>query len=329
MINLNHLRIFFHAAKNQNFTIAARELFITQPAVSAQIKSLENDCNLTFFKKKGRKIHLTDEGKHLFNYAQKIFEYEHLIENAIEELRELKCGLLRLGTTKAYARYFMPFMISTFREKYPGIKIQLNEGSSLEMIYSLLDFKNEIAVIARAEDHPEVTFVPFSQEEIVLILAPDHPFARNSSISLQELAKEPIIMKEAGSGTRKRINDLFSLSGLTPNILMETGNAEFIKQLVQRGEGISFIVKEAVKNELKEKTLATIKIEGHRLELDVSVAYLKNQQLSPPARAFLSILDMLSPKDLTLKGIGSLMAKLLAARKRKTEIMKDSKRKSK
>jgi DNA-binding transcriptional LysR family regulator len=329
MINLNHLRIFFHAAKNQNFSAAAKELFITQPAVSAQIKSLENSCDLSFFKKRGKKIYLTDEGKLLFSHAQKIFEYEHLVENAIEEMRELKCGLLRLGTTKAYARYFMPFMISTFREKHPGIKIQLNEGSSLEMIHSLLDFKNEIAVIAKAEDHPEVTFIPFSQEEIVLILAPDHPFIRHNSISVQELAKEPIIMKEAGSGTRKRINELFSSSMLTPNILMETGNTEFIKQLVQRGEGVSFIVREAVKSELKEKKLATTRIEGHHLELDVSVAYLKKQHLSPPAKAFLSILDMLSPKDLTLKGIGSLMTKLLAARRRKVEIMKETKRKLK
>ena len=84
MINLNHLRIFYHAAKNQNFTAAAKELFITQPAVSAQIKSLENNCNLTFFKKRGRKVHLTDEGHNLYEYSKKIFEYEHLIENAIE-----------------------------------------------------------------------------------------------------------------------------------------------------------------------------------------------------------------------------------------------------
>ena len=329
MLNLNHLRIFYHAAKNQNFTAAAKELFITQPAVSAQIKSLENDCNLTFFKKRGRKVHLTDEGYNLYEYSKKIFEYEHLIENAIEEMRELKCGLLRLGTTKAYARYFMPFMISTFRDKYPEIKIQLDEGSSLEMIHSLLSFRNEVAVIARAEDHPDVKFIPFTQEEIILIVSPNHPFAKRGSVSVQDLAKESIIMKELGSGTRKRINELFASCGLTPDVLMETGNAEFIKQLVQRGEGISFIVKEAVRTELKEKTLATAKIEGRRIDLDVSVAYLKNQHLSPPAKAFLTMLDMLEPKDLTLKGIGTLMAQMLAARKRKAEMMKDIKRKTK
>ncbi len=317
MINFNHLRIFFHAARNQNFTRAAKELFITQPAVSAQIKGLEEACDLVLFKKRGRKVYLTEEGKILFKYVRRLFEYEQEIENVIEDMHHLKMGVLRLGTTKTYARYFMPLMISTFHENHPNIKIQLNEGSSLEMTYSLLEFKNEVAVIAKAEDHPDVRFVPFSREEVVAIASTDHPLVQKKSISVLDLAQEPIIMKEIGSGTRKLVTQLFSEAGITPNALMETGNTEFIKQLVQRGDGISFLVKEAAWAEVQDHKLSILPIQGKPLFLDVSVAYLKNQSLSPPAKAFVQILDQITPGDLTLKGIGSLMAKMLAHRNKK------------
>lgn len=294
-------------------------MFITQPAVSAQVRRLEDHCNLIFFKKKGRRVYLTDEGKALYQYAQKIFGYEHDIENAIEEMCELKRGILRLGTTKTYAHYFMPLMVSNFLKKFPDIKIQLNEGSSLDMIYSLLDLKNEVAIIAMVEDHPDVKFIPFSQEEIAVILPPGHPLADQPYIDIKEIVGEPIIMKEIGSGTRKRVTELFSKSGYQPEILMETSNTPFIKELVQRGEGISFLVKAAVAEELRAKKLATVPIKNHHIILDVSVAYLKDQHLSPPAQAFVTILDTMTQKDLTPQGIGSLMAKMLAARKNKMQ----------
>ncbi len=316
MLNFNQFRVFYYAAKNLNFTAAAGELFITQPAVTAQIKSFEEFCNLKLFKKKGRKIYLTDEGRSLYQYAAKIFKFEKEIEAVIDDMRELKRGVLSLGTTKAYARYFMPLMITTFHQNYPQIKIQLNEGSSLDMIYGLLDFKIEVAIIAKPEDHPEVYFFPFSQEEMAVIVAPGHPLTRKKKITFVDLATLPFIMKENGSGTRKLVEELFEMEGCTPNILMETSNTEFIKQLVQRGEGVSFVVKEAVAAELKEKKLTTVPLRGPKIYLDVSIAYLKEQVLSPPARAFVDTLIGLKSEDLHPMGIGLLTAKILSQRKK-------------
>jgi DNA-binding transcriptional LysR family regulator len=295
-----------------NFTEAAKKLYITQPAVTAHIKLFEDFCNLKLFQKRGRKIYLTDEGKALYDYTRKIFEYEKEVESLIDDLKELKRGMLRLGTSKTYARYFMPFLISNFRDAYPRIKINLDEGSSLDMMHSLLDFKNEVAVIAKVEDNPDICFLPFSQEELVLILAPEHRLARKKSICLAELAKEPIILKERGSATRKLVIALFDDNGISPEILMETSNAEFIKQLVQRGDGVSFIVGEAVAVELKEKKLASVPIKDQRILLDVSIAYLNNQHLSPPAQAFLDILLKITPKEKPDQGIRTIMAKMLA-----------------
>jgi len=319
MLNFNQFRVFYHAAKHLNFTVAASELFITQPAVTAQVKSLEAACNLKLFKKRARRVYLTYEGGILFDFAERIFKYEKEIENAIDDMRELKRGILSLGTTKAYARYFMPLMISSFHKNYPNIKIQLNEGSSLDMIYSLLDFKIEVAVIARAMDHPEVNFFPFSKEEMAIIVAPDHPLTRKKSISFKELAEEPFIMKENGSGTRKMVEQLFEKEGCEPNALMETSNTEFIKQLVQRGEGVSFLVREAVAAEIAEKMLAEVPLKGQKIYLDVSIAYLKKQVLSPPARAFVDTLTKLRSEDIDPMGIGAMMAKILAQRRKLAE----------
>ena len=316
MLNLNQLRVFYYAAKNLSFTAAAAELYITQPAVTAQIKSFEEFCSLKLFKKRGRRIYLTDEGKSLYAYAAKIFTCEKEIEHVIDDMRELKRGILSLGTTKAYARYFMPLMITTFRINYPSIKIQLNEGSSLEMIHSLLDFKIEVAVIARPEDNPGVHFFPFSREEMVVIMSRNHPLAKKKTVTFSDLAAVPFIMKEKGSGTRKLVEELFEAEQCTPDILMETSNTEFIKQLVQRGEGVSFVVREAVAAELKEKKLASVPLKGPKVYLNVSIAYLKDQALSPPARAFVDTLIGLKSGDLHPMGIGLMMAKMLAQRKK-------------
>jgi DNA-binding transcriptional LysR family regulator len=312
MINFNHFRVFYHAAKHLNFTVAAQRLYITQPAVTAQIKAFEAHCNLKLFKKRGRGVCLTDEGKTIFDYGRKIFEYEKALEGAIEDMRKLKRGILRLGTTKTYARYFMPFLITGYHEVYPHIRIHLDEGSSLDMIRSLVDFRNEIAVIAKAEDNPNVRFIPFSQEELVLIVAPGHRLTKKRIVSVKELAEEQIIMKELGSGTRKIINALFTDKGLVPDVLMETSNTEFIKELVKRGDGVSFVVREAVAKELQEKILATCRVEGKRILLDVSIAYLKDQHLSPPAKAFLDILETMTPEKKPDQSIRVIMANMLA-----------------
>jgi DNA-binding transcriptional LysR family regulator len=180
------------------------------------------------------------------------------------------------------------------------------------MIHSLIDLKNEVVIIARAEEHPKIAHIPFSREELVLIIPPNHRLADKGGIGFEQIAEEPIIMKDPGSGTRKLVDELFAKNNCTPNILMETGDAEIIKLLVQHGEGISFLVKEAVAVELQERKLVTIPLKKHSIFLDVSIAYLKKQPLSPPAQAFLKSLENLGTKKMRFQGMGALMAKMLA-----------------
>ena len=315
MLNLNQLRAFYQVAKCQNVSLAARQLFVSQPAVTAQVKLFEESCGLKLFKRKGRNLILTDEGKTLFNFSRKIFEYEKKIEDAVVQMKTLKQGNLKLGSARTYARYFMPFLLTGFRDAYPDIKIHLDEGSSLEMIHSLIEMKNEVVIIAWTETHPDIAYIPFSREELVLILSPGHHLSSQESISLDQIAEEPIIMKDSGSGTRRLVDRLFSSNGITPNVLMEPGDAEIIKLLVQHGEGISFLVKEAVAIELQEKKLVSIRLKTETIFLDVTIAYLKNQPLSPSAEAFLNSLKKLGTKKMRFQGMGALMTKMLTAEK--------------
>lgn len=311
MINLNQLRAFYLTAKHLSFTEAANELCITQPAVTSQVRLFEETLGLRLFKKRAGKLQLTDAGKAIYDHAKKIFEQEQAIEEAVEEMKGLKHGSLRLGTARTYARYFMPFLISRFREAHPHISIHLEEGSSLDMTRALVDLKIELAIVASTEDNPEIRFEPFSREELILILPPAHPLTKKKAVTLEALAGQPIIMKEQGSGTRALVDALFEKNGCTPSVLMETSDAEMIKLLVQHGEGISFLARAAVASEIREQGLVTLPIEGVAMFLDVSVGYLKRQPLSPPAQAFLDNLKGLGTREMRFQGMGVLMEKML------------------
>jgi len=310
-INFNQLRAFYKTAKHLNYTKAAEALCVSQPAITTQVKRFEESLSLKLFKKNGRRIFMTDEGKTIYDIAHKIFQYEKDLNYTIEEMRQLKRGTLTLGTVKTYARYVMPFLIAKFHKIYPDIKIQLDEGSSQDMIDKLIELKNELAIVARIDEYPDVCFLSLSRVEIVVIVPPGHHLSKQENTTIEDLSKEPIIIKEKGSATRKYISELFTQKGLTPNILMETSNPEFIKQLVQQKEGISFLPREEVFLELREKTLVKTTIKGKELFIPLYIAYLKNQPLSLPTQAFLDMLKKVH-KNMPFKHTSALLEKILS-----------------
>lgn len=278
-------------AKTLSYTKAARNLFITQPAVTNQVKAFEDVCGLKFFTKKGKRIYLTEEGEALYNSARNIFEYEKETETVIEHFKNLRQGILRLGSTKTFAEFVMSYLTKKFHEQYPQFSITVNEGSSLSIMNSLLDARNDVAIISKVINHPDINFIRLIQPELVFIMSPNHPLAQKKTVSLETLLKEPIILKEKGSGTRKTLDELFKQYNCLPNILMETGNTGFILRLVKAGEGISFLVKGLLQAEIKKGNLTTVPVKNHRWVLNLCAAHLKNQQFSPPAEAFLKILQ--------------------------------------
>ncbi len=317
MINLNQLRAFYYVAKHASYTIAAEKLFISQPAVTAQVKLFETFNDIKLFKKQGRKLYLTYIGKRLFEKAELIFDIEDEVDTILTQMKELNQGVLEIGCTKAYARHIMPSIISVFHRAYPNIKVILEEGSSMAMINSLRDFKNEVVVVAQMEvNDSRIHFIPFSQEEIVIVLPMNHrlthKLTRKKELEFKDIVMEPVIMKGKGSGTRKKILDLYKKHKAVPNIFMESNNTGFITDLVERGEGISFLVKPAIDQKVKEKKLALGKLKDTNLFLDVSLGYSKNIPLSPAAKAFYEVVKNSFIEKTPQGGVGSLMAKILA-----------------
>lgn len=290
-MNLNQLKIFYVSGKLQSFSAAAGELLISQPAVTMQIRELETYYNLRLFNRHGKRVELTEAGRILFGYAKKIFDWTARAERAIWELKDLEAGTLKIGTTKTYAKHFMPALISSFQEKHPGVHVILSEGSSAEISNSLIVHKNELGLIARLTYPPQLKVLSFSREELVLILRRNHPLTRLRKISLTDLAREPLIIREKGSGTRDVVLEKYREARIKPSILTEASNVDFIKELVETGNGISFVVKSAVQEELRRGTLKTRALVEGPFYLNVDIVYLTNRNLSPSAQAFLELLQ--------------------------------------
>lgn len=290
MINFNQLRCFWEAARTGSYSKAAQSLFVTQPAVTAQIRSLEETTGLKLFRKRARQMVLTEAGSELFQYAQRVFDLEREMESLVAQMHKLRRGVLKVATTKTYARYLMPSIMTRFHASYPGIKIVLDEGSSLEMARSLLDLRSELGVLARVEETKRIKFIPFRSERIVLFTSPGHPLAAKGAIRFSELEGQPVIMKEKGSGTHQLVAQSFALHGMVPNVLVETSNVEFIKDMVSKGEGISFLVEQAVRNDVVDGSVKIVEILDHKMQLPVFVATREGDELSPAAKAFLEIL---------------------------------------
>jgi DNA-binding transcriptional LysR family regulator len=289
-MNLNQLRVFYESAKLQNFSKAAERLYITQPAVSAQIKQLEDFFDVKLFSTVGRRVHLTEAGRVLLESAQKIFELEREAEAAMQDIRELKRGTLHIAVTKDYAPYVIPRYVSRFHALYPGVSIHLSEGSSAEIIEDLPAYKHELA-IAGGVDYPDwLVAKTFRTEELLLVAAPSHPIANRESITVEELAEIPLIVREEGSSSRSIVMGIFRERGLSPNIVYEASNLEFIKKLGMRGEGLYFVSRKSVEAELTSGAIKEVRIEDVRLTMDTSVVYLKHLKLSKIATAFLKML---------------------------------------
>lgn len=295
LLDLNNLRFFYHVAKNLSFTLAANDLCVTQPSVTQRIKVLEESCKLKLFGKSRGKTYLTEEGKTLYDSVKKIFDYEKEVESTINNLRELKQGVLRLGLPSTALSAALSVLMDRFHKEFPDIKMQITTGNSHEIVKSLLNHEIEIGNIAKVDEHPDIEYLSMYPEKIALIANPLHRFAKKTTVSLKELAAESIVLREKGSGTRRTVLEMFEENHMTPNILLETTNPEYIKKLVQQGNGVAFLSARTVQQEIEKGELITVPIKDNELSINLCAAYLKNKPLSRAAKAYLKIIKKNNP----------------------------------
>ena len=292
-MNLRQLEAFYLVIKRKSFTRAAEELNVTQPAVTIQVKSLEKSLNVKLIQHIGKRVQLTEAGELLYQYAEKIFD---LVSDANEKMRDFKKlmrGTLQIGTTKNYARYIMPSLLSTFQKRFPRIKVILDEGNSEDMAKSVLEKKNELALISQVNLDRKIKSIFFSTVEFVLVASPEHRFSERKSISLRELNGEPVILREKGSGSRAAILRKFQEYGIWPSVIIEASSLDFIVGYVKQNKGVSFMFEPDIKGELEKGTLKVIFIEEGNIIFFTDIIYHSEKSLSPPSQAFLKMVNEL------------------------------------
>ena len=292
-MNLKQLEAFYLVIKRKSFTRAAEELNVTQPAVTIQVKSLEKSLNLRLIQHIGKRIQLTEAGELLYQYAEKIFD---LVSDANEKMRDFKKlmrGTLQIGTTKNYARYIMPSLLSEFQRRFPRIKVILDEGNSEDMAKSVLEKKNELALISQLNLDRKIKSIYFSTVEFVLVASPEHRFSQRQSISLRELNGEPVILREKGSGSRTAVLRKFQEYGIWPSVIIEASSLDFIVDYVKQNKAVSFMFEPDIKEELEKGILKVIFIEEGNIIFFTDIIYHGERSLSPPSQAFLKMVNEL------------------------------------
>jgi len=263
-MNFNQLRIFYSVAKNKSVTLAAKELLLTQPAVSIQIHLLEENYGVKFFNRSGKGIKITEEGELLLSYAEKIFNLSDEADEALRQITALERGKLKIGSSMTIGAYYLPQLFEIFKLQYPNIGIQMDTGNSHEVIKRILSFQNDLGFIGADYSDKNLVVIPFITERLVLIAPPDHELIYKRVISFKDLSGQKMIMREKGSGTRELIENELANRKVSTETVMELGSNEAIKQAVEAGLGVSIISSNVVKLEDKQGRIKILRFSKNR-----------------------------------------------------------------
>jgi DNA-binding transcriptional LysR family regulator len=288
-VTLRQLRIFAVVARELSFTRAARELHLTQPAVSQQIKLLEAEIGLPLFEHMGRKFHVTPAGAELLRYANQTLDLMREAGEALSAIRGVRRGVLKLGAVST-AKYFAPSLLAAFTAAYPEVTIKFPVGNREEIIQQLAANEIDLVIMGRPPRELETIAEPFAKHPFVIIASPDHPLAKERRIPLEALATEKFLIREGGSGTRASMEIVFREQRASFHEYMEVSSTETIKQAVMAGMGISFISLHTIGLELQSGKLIALDVAGLPIVRDWFVIHLRDKRLWPIAAAFRSFL---------------------------------------
>lgn len=292
---LHQLKVFETVARNGSFTRAAEELLITQPTVSSQVKQLTKSIGLPLFEQIGKRLYLTDAGQELLLTCQDIFERLDNFEIKVADLKGTKQGQLNLAVITT-AKYFVPRLLGSFCQKYPGIDVALKVTNHQEIERRMLANQDDLYVISNPSEDIDLNSQPFLNNPLVVVARKDHPLANKRNIDLKELDNQPFIMREQGSGTREAIVKLLSENNLSVKVKLELGSNEAIKQAIHGGLGISILSEHCLISEGITGELTILDFKQFPLRRRWYVAYLAGKKLSVIAETFLDYLLEESPK---------------------------------
>jgi DNA-binding transcriptional LysR family regulator len=291
-MNIEQVKAFCHVASTGSFTRAARALFITQPAVSQEIKSLEIALGVRLFERSGRRVRMTAEGEILLSYAQQLFALHEEMGSLFGRSKNLQHGQIKIGSTALMGTYFLPKIIGRFNRRYPGVEIDLQMGNSDQVMHLVLEGMVDLGFSGMTVNHARLTSILIHQERLIMVASPRHPLATRK-ISLDDIKDIPFIWRERGTQTRKLIEKWFlkELRGRYPRKSIELQNMEAAKRMVEEGYGITVFPEAAVKREISAGWLKPLQVEGLNVINSYYLVFLKTKRLSNAAEALQKMLS--------------------------------------
>jgi DNA-binding transcriptional LysR family regulator len=261
-MDLRQLEIVQAVAETGSFTGAGRKLHVSQSAISRQILLLEDELHEPLFLRNGRRIRITPAGDALLSLSRRVFTDVKETVTLIGESQQMLTGNLRLAGGMTVCLYVFPVLLKEFRRLHPKVDLKLITGSSQRLLQELRSGSADLGFLTLPVNEPDIIAVPAMEEELLLVTHPSHPLAKNRRIVSQDLVRQPFVLFESGSNTRRLIDELFVREMIQPEIVMETENVEILKALVRTEMGITIIPYEAVAREVRSGQLFCSRIAG-------------------------------------------------------------------
>jgi DNA-binding transcriptional LysR family regulator len=287
-LNFHQLYIFQTVASHLSFSRAAEALEITQPAVSIQVHELEKSLGVTLFHRRSRGLGVTEMGEAVLAYSQQIFSLSNNLLETIQEMQDLQAGHLTLGASTTPGEFVLPLAVGQFRQIYPNVQVELVIGKTRSIIQRILDHEIDIGMVG---DHvtgftAELEMIDYMEDVIVLVASPEHPAAQRPTVSLQEVAESGLVIREQGSATRLAAERHFAELGVVPEIAIELGSNQAVKQAAVAGGGIGVVSRLGIAAEVKAGMLTELAVEGWDCRRPLTLVHPKDRYLSPSQRAF-------------------------------------------
>jgi DNA-binding transcriptional LysR family regulator len=289
-MDTRQLAAFCEVVERRSFSDAATRLGVTQPAVSQQVRALEQRLGTQLLDRSGRRVEPTEAGLRLYRGAQRLLAME---EQLLEELGEPEGplrGTLEIGASTGPAAIVLPLLLCEFQRANPELHVELSVSDTQSVVELVADRRLELGIVGAARRHRSVAFEPFFLDEVILVTPPGHPFA-GKTVELDELAKGPLILMQQGAGVRQMVEDELRKSGRKVRDLeapLELGLQESVRSAVQAGYGVSFISRRAVESDLATGTLAEARVRGLDLAREISIARAAGRAGSAAAQSFVA-----------------------------------------
>jgi len=290
-MNLNHLRVFASVARHGSMTRAARELRVSQPAVSKQLSDLEQDLATPLVDRLPRGVRLTAAGELLFTHAQRILQAERSAEQELAELQNLGRGRLAVGASTTIGSYLVPSLFGELRRSHPGIELDLEIANTAGVQEAVLDNRLDLGLIEGFVASDALVVETLAGDEMVAIAAPSHAALGRAPLRASDLLELPVLMREHGSGTRDVIEAVLAARGVELKPIMSLGSTEALKNAVLHGLGIAIVSQLTVEHELRSGRLAELTFSDLRIRRDLYLVTLKGKRQSPAAAAFGELLQ--------------------------------------